>query len=78
MNRKKTVSYELLNKWDAWLKGGALTSEMESSTLFIVGSYLRVHVGSVLLVCMNQERDKPGKLKVSEGYGVLKLQECIL
>ena len=46
------------NKWEAWKKGGALTSEMESSTLFIVGSYLRARVGSVLLVCGNQEREK--------------------
>jgi uridine phosphorylase len=57
---KKPVSYELLNKWDAWVKGGALTSEMESATLFIVGSCLRVRVGSVLLVCSNQEREKLG------------------
>jgi uridine phosphorylase len=57
---KKPVAYDLLNRWDAWVKGGALTSEMESSTLFVVGSYLRVRVGSVLLVCMNQERDKLG------------------
>lgn len=57
---KKPVSYELLNHWDAWVKGGALTSEMESSTLFIVGSCLKVRVGSVLLVCMNQEREKRG------------------
>jgi uridine phosphorylase len=52
------AGYELLNKWEAWKKGGALTSEMESSTLFIVGSYLRARVGSVLLVCGNQEREK--------------------
>ena len=57
---KKPVSYELLNRWDAWVKGGALTSEMESSTLFVVGSCLRVRVGSVLLACMNQEREKLG------------------
>jgi len=57
---KKPVSYELLNKWSAWVKGGALTSEMESATLFIVGSCLKVRVGSVLLACMNQERAKLG------------------
>ena len=35
------AGYELLNKWEAWKKGGALTSEMESSTLFIVGKLLK-------------------------------------
>jgi uridine phosphorylase len=33
---------------------------MESSTLFIVGSYLRIRTGAVLLVVANQERAKKG------------------
>ena len=51
---------ELMYKWDAWIKCGALCSEMESSTLFIVGSYLRARTGAVLLVVANQERAKKG------------------
>jgi len=54
----KPISYDLLNKWEAWFKAGALTSEMESAALFIVGGYLKVRVGSILLVCGNQERRK--------------------
>lgn len=54
------VSYELENKWHAWLRAGALTSEMESATLFVVASFLRVRIGSVLLVCGNQEREAEG------------------
>ncbi len=57
---KMPVSYELLNKWDAWLKLGCLASEMESAALFVVGSYLRVKVGSIFLVVANQEREKLG------------------
>ncbi|MDW5300123.1 MAG: uridine phosphorylase [Sedimentibacter sp.] len=56
----KPVGYELTNKWDAWLKLGALASEMESSALFIVGAYRRVRVGSILNVVANQERRKLG------------------
>lgn len=56
----KPVSYDLLNKWDAWLRCGCLASEMESAALFVVGSYLRVRVGSVFLVVANQEREKAG------------------
>ena len=56
----KPVGYELLNKWDAWLRCGALASEMESAAEFIIGSYLRARVGSVLLVAANQERAKKG------------------
>lgn len=57
---KKPVGYELLNKWDAWVRCGALASEMESAALFVVGSCLRVRVGSCFLVVANQEREKAG------------------
>ena len=54
------VSYELLNKWDAWKKLGVLASEMESATLFVVASALGVRCGSVLNVLWNQERKAAG------------------
>ena len=54
------VNYELINKWNAWLKLGTLASEMESAALFTVASYLRVKVGSIFLVVANQEREKQG------------------
>lgn len=56
----KPVSYELMNKWEAWLRMGCKASEMESAALFIVASYLRVRAGSTFLVVGNQERDKAG------------------
>ena len=54
------VSYELQNKWEAWKRLGCLASEMESAALFVVGSFLKVKVGSVFLVVANQEREKQG------------------
>ncbi|MBQ6314286.1 MAG: uridine phosphorylase [Mogibacterium sp.] len=54
------VGYELINKWDAWVKMGAVASEMESAALFIVGAYRRVKVGSCFLCVANQERAKAG------------------
>ena len=54
------VSYELENKWEAWLRMGCLASEMESAALFIAGSFLKVRVGSCFLVVANQERAKAG------------------
>ncbi|GAA0077735.1 uridine phosphorylase [Clostridium sp. CTA-5] len=56
----KPVSYELMDKWNAWLRCGCLASEMESAALFIVASYLKVRVGSVFLAIANQEREKAG------------------
>ena len=56
----KPVSYELTQKWEAWKRMGCKASEMESAALFIVGSSLRVRVGSVFLVVGNQERAAAG------------------
>ena len=55
---KMPIGYELLNRWDAWIKAGALASEMESAALFCVSSYLRARAGCVLNVIWNQERAK--------------------
>ena len=54
------VSYELQNKWQAWLRMGCLASEMESAALFIAGSFLRGRVASCFLVVANQERALKG------------------
>ena len=56
----KPVSYELMNKWEAWKKLGCLASEMESAAMFIVAGYLRVRAGACFLVVANQEREKLG------------------
>ena len=56
----KPVSYELMNKWEAWKRLGCLASEMESAALFVVASHLRVRAGSCFLVLANQEREKLG------------------
>ena len=52
------VSYELINKWNAWCKLGCLASEMESAALFVVANALHVKCGTVLHVVANQERAK--------------------
>ena len=54
------VDYELQNKWNAWLKGGTLCSEMESAALYTVAAVRHVRVSTVLLVFQNQERRKLG------------------
>ena len=54
------VSYELLNKWEAWKRLGVLASEMESAALFTCAAALGVRCGTVLHVIWNQERDAAG------------------
>lgn len=48
---------ELKEKWKAWKMAGALGSEMESATLFLVAQVRRVRASSVLLLCRNRERE---------------------
>ena len=50
------VKDELKSKWDAWCTCGALASEMESATLYIVAAVRKVRIGTVLLVLGNQTR----------------------
>ena len=54
------VSYELLNKWEAWKRMGCKASEMESAALFTVAAARGVRCGTCLLVLANQERAKKG------------------
>jgi len=52
------IASELLQKWDAWVKGGVLCSEMEAATLFVVGSYRKLRTGAVLLVAGDQAKQE--------------------
>lgn len=56
----KPVSYQLLQKWEAWKRLGCLASEMESAALFVAASSLGVRIGSCFLVIANQEREREG------------------
>lgn len=57
---RSPVSYELLQKWEAWKKLGVLASEMESAALFCTAAALGVKCGSVFSVVWNQERKAKG------------------
>lgn len=57
---KMPVSYELLNKWEAWKRLGVKASEMESAALFVVADALGCRCGSCFHVIWNQEREAAG------------------
>lgn len=57
---KMPVSYELLQKWEAWKRLGVKASEMESAALFVVADALKCRCGSVFHVIWNQEREAAG------------------
>ena len=51
------ISYELKNKWDAWIKAGCLASEMETAALYVVSQVRGIKACSILSVIWNQEKD---------------------
>jgi uridine phosphorylase len=50
----------LRQRWEAYLRAGCLTSEMEAATVFAVAMTRRVRAGAVLLAIWNVERSKAG------------------
>lgn len=51
--QQKPVGYELVNRWEAYVKGGAITTSMEEAALFLVAASLGVRAGSVLVSATN-------------------------
>ena len=58
--KKMPTSSDLLEKWEAWKRLGVLASEMEASTLFVVGAALGVKTAACFHVVWNQERADAG------------------
>ncbi|MBR5217213.1 MAG: uridine phosphorylase [Oscillospiraceae bacterium] len=58
--KRMPVSYDLLQKWEAWKRLGVKASEMESAALFVVAHALGCRCGSCFHVIWNQEREAAG------------------
>lgn len=54
------VGHHLVNRWEAYVRCGCLTSEMEAATLFAVATARKVRAGAVLVALWNVERAKAG------------------
>ena len=64
---KSPYYYDLLQKWDSWIRLGVKASEMESAALFVVAAALNVRCGSCFHAVWNQEREKKGMfMKMTE------------
>jgi len=53
--KDKPIGYELVNRWNSYVKGGAITTSMEEATLFLVANSLKVRAGSVLVSATNYQ-----------------------
>ena len=68
------VTQRLLDRWKAWEIGGAICSEMEASTLFVVASMLRVRAGGIMV---RHGEGELGSLEPLIETAVLALRELI-
>lgn len=51
----KPVSYDLINRWNAYVKGGAESTSMESAPLFICAASLGVRMATILASATNHD-----------------------
>jgi uridine phosphorylase len=65
--QRMPIAAELARRWDAWVAGGAICSEMEAATLFIVASTLRVRAGGVMLIFQNLGHQAPTEEDLRNG-----------
>ena len=63
----KPFGYELVNRWNSYEKGGATSTEMESSTLFVIGEWLRIRTATVLISATNYKNYSNDKSKNGPG-----------
>lgn len=54
------MSYDIKNRWNAYLKAGCLTSEMECAAIFSVGIARKVKCSAVITALWNVERSNAG------------------
>lgn len=60
------VSSRLKNRWKAWIDGGAVCSEMEASTIFILSSIYRKRAGGVMLMMALDDEEPQTKEEMEE------------
>jgi len=54
------VANYLNTRWKAWVQGGSICAEMESSTLLTLSSIYRARAGSITLIAINQDQPELG------------------
>lgn len=63
----KPIGIELFNRWNAYEKGGAIATSMESATLFLIASTYNLRMGTVLVSATNY-KDETSTDTSENGY----------
>ncbi len=56
---KLPMASVIQERWEIWKRAGVLASEMESDTLFVIGSLRKVRVGSILIALGGMAQEGP-------------------
>jgi len=59
------MAEQLKSRWKAWVAGGALCSEMEAATLFVVSSFLGKRAGALMLAEAHDGMDNLCRMAVA-------------
>jgi uridine phosphorylase len=71
------MSDQLLNRWKAWVDGGAICSEMEASVLFIISSIHRKRASGVMLMSGSAETQPQTPEEMENFHKLFDIQRAI-
>jgi uridine phosphorylase len=71
------MSDQLLNRWKAWVDGGAICSEMEASVLFIISSIHRKRASGVMLMSGSEDKQPETAEEMEKFHKLFDIQRAI-
>jgi len=71
------VSEHLLERWKAWVMGGAVCSEMESAVLFILSSMYRKRASGVMLMSCSMDMAPKTEAEMAEAASLFDIHRAI-
>ena len=75
-SERMPVADRLQTRWQAWVKGGAICSEMESAALFIIASIHNKRAGGIMLM-FGQDQPVPDPEKEEEANSLFDIKPAI-
>ena len=72
------MAEHLKNRWKAWVDGGAVCSEMESSVLFIISSIHRTRASGVMLMAGSPDTQPQTPAEIEEFNKLFDVNRAIL
>ena len=76
--KRMPIAEQLAQRWKAWTAGGAICSEMEAATLFILASIYRKRAGGVMLMAGGVDHQPKTKKDREEFEKLFDVERAIL